>query len=101
MAVLCLLGAVILLFQPYSADWPGRAYAKPARHYIQAALRRDSLSLMRQSLSSVPVAWAFDAAEVFVYPPGHECGEAPIVFRFVGTGEKVRVLQASSNCIGR
>jgi hypothetical protein len=124
--VLGLLGAVLVV-QPYSGDWPGTAYAEPARRYIRAALRQDSVQLVRLSASIRPVAWALDAArlhgdslalwghhieawtgelrgdtaEVFVYPPGHGCGEAPIVFRFVGAGKDARVLQASSSCWGR
>jgi hypothetical protein len=125
--VLCLLGATLLLLQPYSADWPGTDYAKPAREYIRAALRQDSVRLARLSASMRPVTWALnaarahgdslalwnrriqaftgelrgDTAEVFVYPVGDGCGEAPIVFRFVGTGKDARVLQASSSCWGR
>lgn len=122
-----LLGAALLLFQPYSADWPGRAYAKPARQFIHAALRQDSAALVRLSASAAPVRWALnaarvhgdslafwqprvqawtgerrgDTAEVFVYPPGDGCGDAPIVFRFVGTGRNIRILQASSTCWDR
>ena len=125
--VLVVLGAALLLVQPYSADWPGSAYAQPARQYIRAALRRDSAELTRLSLSDAPVTWALhaarghrdslalwerrlqaftgerrgDTAEVFVYPPTDACGEAPIVFRFVGTGRAARVLTAGSSCWGR
>jgi hypothetical protein len=120
-----LLGAGMIVFQPYSADWPGTRYAKPARLYIRAALRQDSVGLAQLSASSAPVIWALEAgrahrdslalwgrriqawtgelqgdmAEVFVYPPGDGCAEAPIVFRFVGTGHDIRVLQASSTCL--
>lgn len=122
--VLALLGAALLLFQPYTADWPGTAYAEPARQYIRAALRQDSTRLVRLSVSPAPVTWALnaarshreslalwgsriqaftgevkgDTAEVFVYPPGDGCGEAPIVLRFVGTERDARVLAASSMC---
>jgi hypothetical protein len=127
LAALCLLGLLVLRLQPYSADWPGTAYTEPARHFIEAALGQDSASLARQSLAPAPVAWALDAsrahgqvlalwrhritawtgerrgdtAEVFVYPPGKECEEKPIVMRFVGSGDHIKVLQASSRCIGR
>jgi len=120
------LGAALILLQPYSADWPGAAYAEPARRYIRAALRQDSATLRRLSISAAPVTWALnaarvhpdslglwgrriqawtgelrvDTAEVFVYPPGDACGEDPIVFRFVGTGSNARVLTASSTCWG-
>jgi hypothetical protein len=123
--VMALLAAALLTFQPYSADWPGTGYTKPARRYIRAAIRQDSVSLVRLSVSVSPVAWALDAArahpdtlalwgrrvqawtgerrgdtaEVFVYPMGEACGEAPIVFRFVGSGGNARVLRASSACL--
>lgn len=122
-----LLGAALVVFQPYSADWPGRAYAKPARQYIHAALRQDSVALIHLSASSAAVGWGLDAGrthaeslglwkrriqaytgerrgettEVFVYPSGDECGEAPIVLEFVGSGEEARVARASSTCWGR
>jgi hypothetical protein len=119
-----LLGAALIVFQPYSADWPGTAYAGPARRYIRAALRRDSAELTRLSVPGTAVTWALnasrahrgslelwagriqaytgelrgDTAEVFVYPPADACGEDPIVFRFVGVGSSARVLTASSTC---
>lgn len=124
--VMALLTAVLLTFQPYSADWPGTGYTKPAQRYIRAAIRQDSVGLVRMSLSLSPVSWALDAArahpdtlalwgrrvqawtgekrgdtaEVFVYPLGDACGEAPIVLRFVGSGSDARVLRASSACLG-
>ena len=106
----------------YLANGSGKE--NPARNYIRAALRQDSIGLARLSTSSGPVIWALEAArahpdslalwkhriraftgerradtaEVFVYPPGTTCGEAPIVFRFVGAGKDARVLHASSTC---
>ena len=56
------LAAMLFSFQPYSADWPGTAYAKPARRYIRAAIQQDSLGLLRQSASVAPVAWALGVA---------------------------------------
>lgn len=117
--------AALFTLQPYSADWPGTAYIKPAQHYIRAALQRDSVRLARLSTSEMPVVWALDAArthpeslalwaghtrawtgvrsgettEVFLYPPGEVCSEAPIVFRFIGTGSDAKVLSASSSCL--
>lgn len=117
--------AALLILQPYSADWPGRAYAKPAKRYVHAALRQDSVKLARLSASTAPVVWALDAArshpvslalwtgrtmaltgaisgdttQVFLYPRGEACSEAPIVFRFVGSGGNARVLSASSSCL--
>lgn len=122
--VLGVLAATLFVVQPYTADWPGTDYAGPARDYIRAALRQDSVGLARLSTSAAPVIWALraarahpdslalwkhriqaytgerraDTAEVFVYPRGATCGEAPIVFRFVGAGRDARVLHASSTC---
>jgi hypothetical protein len=120
-----LLAAVLLGFQPYSADWPGTGYTKPAQRYIRAAMHQDSADLVQLSTSMSPVLWALEAArahpetlalwgrrvrawtgerrgdtaEVFVYPDAEVCGEAPIVLRFVGSGSKARVFRASSACL--
>jgi hypothetical protein len=117
--------ATVLVVQPYSAESAGRAYAKPAKRYIQAALQQDSLRLARLSATDTPVLWALDAArmhreslalwtgrteartgvqwadttEVFLYPSGEECSESPIMFRFVGSGNDARVLSVSSPCL--
>jgi hypothetical protein len=117
--------AVVLTLQPYSADYPGTAYAKPAQRYIRAALRQDSISLARLSASVEPVTWALDAVrqhgnslaswasriqaytgerrgdttDVFLYPGRDPCSQVPIVLRFVGSGKNVRVLKASSACL--
>jgi hypothetical protein len=114
----------LLIFQPYSADWPGTAYAKPAQRFIRTAMRQDSAGLVRLSASSSAVAWALDVGrehpdllrhwgprvatwigervgdttEVFVYPTTDVCGDAPIVLGFVGSGTKARVVRASSTC---
>jgi hypothetical protein len=121
-----LLVAVLLTLQPYSADWPGTAYAKPAQRYIQAAIQLDSVKLLQMSASMSPVRWGLDAGrthpdtiavwaqriqawigesrgdttEVFVYPTaGKVCDTEPIVLRFVGAGAKARVLDARSSCL--
>jgi hypothetical protein len=126
--LLAVVGLVALLtLQPYSADWPGRKYKKPAQRYVLAALHRDSLTLARLSASVAPVVWALNAARerpwflglwaqqtqawtgerrgdtvvVYLYPSSKTCGETPIVFRFVGTGRGARVLSAGSACIDR
>jgi len=119
-----LLGGAVYLIQPYSADFPGTAYAKPARRYLHAAINQDSVSLSRLSASGAPVAWALEAARappdslaawsgrpqawtgvrrgdttyVLVFPAGEPCSNAPIVLRFVGAGDDVRVTEASSEC---
>ena len=116
--------AALLTLQPYSADWPGRAYNKPAQRYIRAALRQDSVRLVQLSASDAPVVWVLnvarthpeslslwaarthawtgpasgDTTEVFLYPSGETCSGAPILFRFVGSGSNARVLSASSSC---
>jgi hypothetical protein len=124
--VLAVLGlAALLTIQPYSADWPGRAYKKPAQRYVLAALRQDSVALARLSAGLAPVVWALnaarrrplflalwakqtqawtgdrrgDTADVFLYPSSKTCGETPIVFRFVGSGNGARVLSAGSACL--
>ena len=124
--IFAVLGLVALLtLQPYSADWPGRAYKKPAQRYVLAALRQDSVALARLSAGMAPVVWALnaarrrprflalwaqrtqawtgeqrgDTADVFLYPPTETCGETPIVFQFVGTGRNARVLSAGSACL--
>jgi hypothetical protein len=116
--------AVVILVQPYSADWPGTGYTQTARQYVRAALREDSTALIRLSASLEPVNWALnaarahrdslalwgrriqawtgerwgDTAEVYVYPQGDVCGDAPLVLWFVGHGDKARVLRASTAC---
>jgi hypothetical protein len=118
-----LIGAVII-FQPYSADWPGTAYTRPARHYLDAAIEQDSAGLVRLSASKSAVRWALqtarahpdtlahwgrrirvwtgrsdgDTTKVFVYPAGDICRDLPIEFRFVGSGKHAKVLEARSAC---
>jgi hypothetical protein len=117
--------AALLMVQPYSADWPGTAYARPAQRYIRAALRQDSVKLSRLSASAIPVVCALRAArshpdtlglwdgnptawtgvrsgdttEVYLYPSGALCREAPIRFYFLGSGTGARVVSASSPCL--
>jgi hypothetical protein len=117
--------AVLLVVQPYSVEGFGRPYARPAKRYIRAALRQDSVELVSLSANSAPVAWALDAArmhreslvlwtgrtealtgprsgdtiQVFLYPSTDACSEAPIRFQFIETGGAVRVLSASSSCL--
>jgi len=119
-----LLGGAVFLIQPYSADFPGTAYAKPARRYLHAAISQDSASLRRLSASGAPVALALEAARthpdslaawsgrpetwtgvrrgdttyVLVFPAGEPCSNAPIVLQFVGAGDAARVTKVSSEC---
>ncbi len=39
-----------------------------------------------------------DTTQVFVYPTGTVCGDMPIELRFVGTGKRAKVLEATSAC---
>jgi len=119
------LGAAVFFFQPYTADFPGTAYAEAARNYLHAAIRRDSLALDRTSASAAAVHWALavarrhpdslaawsgrtqtyitaqrgDTADVLVYPEHDPCSEIPIVLSLVGTGPRARVVRASSACL--
>jgi hypothetical protein len=125
LVLLGVLLAALLVFQPYTADWPGSAYSGSARSYLRAALRQDSVALMRLSTSDSPVRWALAAArrhpdtlalwarriqvfagehrgdttEVFVYPRAEACDGEPIVLRFVDSGAKLKVVEASSACL--
>jgi hypothetical protein len=126
--VLALVGLVALLvLQPYLSNWPGLAYKTPAQRYVRAALKRDSVGLARLSASLSPVVWALNAArerpwflalwaqrtqawtgerrgdtvDVYLYTTSKTCGEAPIIFRFVGAGQGARVLSANSACLDR
>jgi hypothetical protein len=120
-----LLVAAVLFVQPYSADFPGTAFARPARRYIRAALERDSLALTRVSTSASPVRWALRAArarpdslaawsshveawtaarsgdttDVLVFAESDRCHLVPLVLRFVGAGDAARVSSAASACL--
>jgi hypothetical protein len=117
-----LLVAGVLTFQPYSVTSPWNAYSKPVQRYLRAALERDSLALMRQSVDARPVTWALaaarsrpdsvawwarkakawagtrraDTADVFVSPPFGDCS---LVVRFVGPAKRARVKDATGNCL--
>jgi hypothetical protein len=119
------IGAAVAILQPYTADFPGTAYAQPARRYLRAAIDRDSAGLDRISASAGAVEWGLhvarahpdslaawggrthtyvtarraDTAEVLVYPDREPCSEVPIVLRFIGSGSDARVVQASSACL--
>lgn len=125
LVLLGVLLAALVVFQPYTADWPESGYGAPARRYIRAALRQDSAALMQLSASDSPVRWALAAArrhpdtlalwarrveafageprgdttEVFVYAPGWGCDRKPIVLRFVDSPGGMKVVEASSACL--
>lgn len=116
--------AFLFAVQPYSAPSRWNRYAEPARDYLRAAVRQDSLALARQSLSSAPVSWALHAAKahpqalavwsryalpswglehgdtaiVYLDASTDVCNDQPIVLQFVGGGKRARVLRASSDC---
>lgn len=116
--------AALRIFQPYSVSSPWRVYTEPAKRYLQAAVRQDSVALARQSGATAPVLWALaaaraqpeslaawardaeawtggrrgDTADVLLAIPTEVCSKHPIWLRFVGTGESTRVLHASSAC---
>ena len=56
-AGLAALGFGALVWQPYSADFPGTEYSKPIRDYIRAAAHQDSAGLVRLSASPSAVTW--------------------------------------------
>jgi len=62
LVALAVIVVTVLLVQPYSVRSRWQPYVQPARQYLQAALRRDSAALTRQSVSAAPVAWALHAA---------------------------------------
>ena len=119
-----LCAAALWIFQPYSVRSPWDAYTRPAQRFLQAALTRDSLGLRRLSGSMAPVVWALEAArarpeslvvwardaeawtgkrrgdtaDVLLSTRTEVCSRHPIWLRFVGTGDDVKVLRASSTC---
>ena len=119
-----LMVLAVLTLQPYSADWPGRRFIRPAEVYVRAAMAQDSLALARLSVADSPVAWALamsrrnprslaawahnsqaytgerhgDTTQVFVYSGSPACGDAPIKFRFVDRPSGARVVAAALAC---
>jgi hypothetical protein len=113
------LTAAMLLAQPYSlrsrAPSPWEAYTQPARHYLQAALKKDSLALARQSAAVAPVVWALAMARQ--HPDslskwarrarvwtGSRHGDTteillhqPLWLRFVGSEDEAKVVEAGSS----
>jgi hypothetical protein len=117
------LGAAALwLLQPYTVRSPWDAYTRPAQRFLEAALKRDSVALSRQSGSIAPVVWALEAARARpeslmavardaeawtgqrrgdtadVLLSAEACSRHPIWLRFVGSGDQVKVLRATSTC---
>ena len=124
---LAALGFGALVWQPYSADFPGTEYSKPIRGYIHAAAHQDSAALVRLSASPAAVTWGLttgrahrgslahwersmqawagqqrgDTAQVFVFSGGTVCQNAPIELRLVGSDGAARVVKATSSCWSR
>jgi hypothetical protein len=125
-AAFALLAGAVLWIQPYSAEFPGRNFTRPAQRFLAAALRQDSTALVRLSVTRQPVSWALtvarrrpgrlaawahgaqawvgarsgDTTEVFVLNASAEiCPTTPIRVRFVGSGGRARVIDAHSPCL--
>jgi hypothetical protein len=118
-----LAGGLVLAWQPYSVPSRWARYEAPTRSYLRAALRRDSIALVRQTSSAEAVAWALrasrnhpealavwnrhahpswglesgDTATVGLDSDTDVCRYHPIVLRFV-TGKVPRLIHASSAC---
>jgi hypothetical protein len=117
------LGAVALwILQPYTVRSPWEVYTRPAQRFLEAALKRDSAALSRQSGSIAPVVWALKAARARpeslmavardaeawtgqrrgdtadVLLSAEVCSRHPIWLRFVGSGDQLKVLGATSTC---
>ncbi len=114
--------AVLLIVQPYSVTSPWHGYTKPARQYLEAAARHDSLGLRRQSLGGPAIQWALaaatsqpeslaqwarhaeawsgnrwgDTAQVFLSIPTSGCH---LILQFVGPVKNAKVERASSACL--
>ena len=109
-----LMVLAVLTLQPYSADWPGRRFIRPAERYVRAAIAQaDSpvvwaLARGRRHPQSL-AAWAHnsqaytgerhgDTTQVFVYSGAPACGDAPIQVRFVDRPSGARVIAAAPAC---
>ena len=131
MLLAAVLGAAMLLVQPYSSPGDGTSsshpwdeYTEPAQLFLDAAVRKDSLALVRQSTNIAPVAWALAAArskpdflsvwareawvwagslhgdttEVLYATYSDICADQPVWLRFVGSRGEARVVAAGSAC---
>jgi hypothetical protein len=129
MLLAAVFSTAMLLVQPYSWRSGGEAsqwevYTEPAQRFLQAAVREDSLALVRQSTNAAPVAWALAAArtqpdslriwareawvwagkrhgdttEVLYSTYTSVCPDQPIWLRFVGPRDEAKVAEAGSAC---
>ena len=128
LAAITIWFAFLLLVQPYSgrsgppSHWD--EYARPAQRFLQAALRRDSVELAKQSASAEAASWGLaaarrypdslavwarsahvwsgvmrgDTAEVLLSTDTKVCEERPIWLRFLGDSGEPKVVEAGSTC---
>lgn len=116
--------AALMWLQPYSLFSSYRSYTEPARRFLQAASARDTLELLRQTVSAQPVAWALAAADgdrdalaiwtralrpysgrrhgdtttVVFQTNTRACYLHPVTLAFVGGTDTPRLALASSSC---
>jgi hypothetical protein len=127
------LSAAMLLVQPYSgrggdtSSSPWDVYTEPAQRFLEAAVEKDSLALLRQSTNIAPVAWALAAArnkpdflrvwarEAWVWAGSRHgdttevlyatysdiCADQPVWLRFVEARDEARVVAAGSACFSQ
>jgi hypothetical protein len=110
------LAGALLFAQPYSLrsgpPSPWRGYVRPAQLYMEAALRHDSIALVRRSAAAAPVSWILGLAREQPDSLAHWADEArvwtgsrhgdtteillhqPIWFRFVGSDHELKVAEA-------
>lgn len=119
--LLALAIAVIAAVQPYSVRSPWSVYDAPGKHFLSAALRRDTAELRRLSVSPTAVDWAMrtrrdhsgalsvwarfaragagviqsDTSTVLFDTATEVC---PLVITFVGHDSQTRVVEARSRC---
>lgn len=123
LAATLLFAATLLMVQPYSVTSPWHVYDAPARIFLGAAARGDSIDLARRTSAPEAVRWGLAAAQlerdslalwsrqakawagnrqgdttdVFLSTEASQCN---LVLRFVGPARNAKVQQASSACLG-
>ncbi len=61
-AALAIFAGAMLWLQPYSADFPGQNFTRPAQRFLAAAIRQDSTAFVRLARATEPVSWTPTAA---------------------------------------
>jgi hypothetical protein len=118
-----MLAGTALYVQPYSVTSPWHAYDQPARLFLRAAARGDSLSLNRRTSGTDAARWALaaarahpdsfavwakqakawagtqqgDSTDIFLSTTSYSCN---LVLRFVGPEHSAKIERASSECLG-